>query len=217
MKKTLSYCWKILQLSFAANRYYSIASIAGRIYESTLYPFILILVLARLLDLLAARQDLTFSKLSGFLAVFVISSLFRMIIKSFLDTQEVLLEIRMDNYIDLQISKKLTLLDPATFENPDFQNLLAQMDVVKGTLGAILARITSLIDSIFKLLMAIVVVITAFPIFIPIVFIATIPSFFALDKYRNNVWGYFVEKRSLLFRVSQYVKNLLSQDSTSCQ
>ena len=215
MKKTLSYCWKILQLSFAANRYYSIASIAGRIYESTLYPFILILVLARLLDLLAARQDLTFSKLSGLLAVFVISSFLRMIIASFLDTQEVLLEIRMDNYIDLQISKKLTLLDPATFENPDFQNLLAQMDVVKGTLGAILIRITNLIDSIFKLLMAIVVVITAFPIFIPIVFIATIPSFFALDKYRNNVWGYFVEKRSLLFRVSQYVKNLLSQDSTS--
>ena len=215
MKKTLNYCWKILQLSFAANRYYSIVSIAGRIYESTLYPFIVVLVLARLLDLLAVRQDLTFSKLSGLIAVFIISSLLRMIIASFLDTQEILLEIRMDNYINLQISKKLTQLDPAIFENPDFQNLLAQMDSVKGTLGANLARITSLIDSIFKLLMAIVVVVTAFPIFIPIIFIATIPSFFALDKYRNNVWSYFVEKRSLLFRVSQYVKNLLSEDSTS--
>ena len=45
--------------------------------------------------------------------------------------------------------------------------------------------------------------------------IATIPSFFSLDQYRQKVWKYFVEEKSILVRVSQYIKNLLSQDGTS--
>lgn len=138
-----------------------------------------------------------------------------MLLTSFLDTQQTLLEIRMDNYLDLQIDKKLTELDPATFENPEFQNLLSQLEGVKGTINVNVMRITAFIDSIFKLVSAALIVMTAFPIFVPIMLIATIPGFIVFDKYRQKVWKYFVEERSLLVRVSQYVKNLLSQDSTS--
>lgn len=215
MKKTLIYCWKILELSWSANRYYSVLSIIGKIYESTIYPFILTLILARILDLLAIGHVFSFSSISGYIVTYLIATSTRMLLTSFLDTQQTLLEIRMDNYLDLQIDKRLTELDPATFEDPEFQNLLSQLEGVKGTLNVNVTRITAFIDSIFKLVSASVVVATAFPIFVPIMLIATIPGFIVFDKYRQKVWKYFVEERSLLVRVSQYVKNLLSQDSTS--
>lgn len=215
MKKTLQYCWKILQLSWGANGYYSILSIIGMIYQSTIHPFILMLILSRILDLLGKRQILTLTDLTGLIIIFILSSIFFSIITSYLETQSVLLDTRMDNYLDQQIIKKLTQLDPATFESPEFQNLLAQMEGVKGTITVNVMRITAFIDSAFKFVTAAVIVSVAFPIFIPIMLIATIPSFFSLDQYRQKVWKYFVEERSILVRVSQYIKNLLSQDGTS--
>jgi ATP-binding cassette subfamily B protein len=167
------------------------------------------------LDLLGNDQPLTISQLSGLIGAFIFASLLRVIEGAFLDTQEVFFEIRMANYINLQVDKKLTQLDPATFENSEFQNLLAQMTGVNDTIGANLLRITGLIDSIFKFVTATVVVIIAFPIFVPIMLLATIPSFISMSKYRKKVWKFFTEEQSLLMRVSQYVRNLLSQDSTS--
>jgi len=155
------------------------------------------------------------SDLAGIIAIFILSTLILMVITSYLETQSVLLDTRMDNYIDLQIQKKLTQLDPATFENSEFQNLLSQLEGVKGTIGVNVMRITAFIDSVFKLITASIVVSITFPSFVPLMLIAVIPSFFSLDDYRNKVWKYFVEERSLLVRVSQYIKNLLSQDGTS--
>ena len=215
MKKTAKYCWSILKLSWAANRWYALLSIVGTIYQSTLYPFILVLVLSRLLDQLERHASLTMVNLTGLIVVFIVSTLILMVITSFLETQTVPLETRMDNYIDLQIQRKLTQLDPATFENSEFQNLLLQMEGVKGTIGVNVMRITAFIDSVFKLVTASIVVSVTFPLFVPLMLISVIPSFFALDRYRVNVWKYFVEERSLLTRVSQYIKNLLSQDGTS--
>jgi len=215
MKKTLQYCWKILQLSWGANRYYAVLSLIGTIYQSTIHPFILMLVLSRILDLLGKRQMLTLSDLTGLIVIFILSSIFFSIITSYLETQSVLLDTRMDNYLDQQIIKKLTQLDPATFESSEFQNLLAQMEGVKGTITMNVMRITAFIDSAFKFVTAAVIVSVAFPLFIPIMLIATIPSFFSLDQYRQKVWKYFVEERSILVRASQYIKNLLSQDGTS--
>ena len=215
MKKTLKYCWRILQLSWAANRFYAVLSVVGTIYQGTLYPFILVLILSKLLDLLGSRQLLLISDLTGLVISFVVSTLVLMIITSFLETQSVLLDTRMENYIDLQIQRKLTQLDPATFENSEFQNLLSQLEGVKGTIGVNVMRITAIIDSAFKFITASIVVSITFPLFVPLMLIAVIPSFFSLDQYRNKVWKYFVEERSLLVRVSQYIKNLLSQDGTS--
>lgn len=215
MRKTLTYSLRILQLSWAANKFYSVLSVVGTIYQSTLYPFILVLILSNVLDRLGSKTTLTMFDLTGLIIIFIISSLILMVITSYLETQSVLLDTRMDNYIELQIQKKLTQLDPATFENSEFQNLLSQLEGVKGTIGANIMRITAFIDSIFKLVTASLVVFITFPLFVPLMFIAVIPSFFSLDRYRNKVWKYFVEERSLLVRVSQYIKNLLSQDSTS--
>jgi len=215
MKKTLKYCWSILKLSWAANRHYAVLSVVGTIYQSTLYPFILVLVLSNVLDRLGKHTILTIYDLTSLIVVFIISTLILMIITSYLETQSVLLDTRMDNYIDLQIQKKLTQLDPATFESSEFQNLLSQLEGVKGTIGVNIMRITAFIDSVFKLISASIVVSITFPLFVPLMFIAVIPSFFSLDQYRKKMWKYFVEERSLLVRVSQYIRNLLSQDGTS--
>ena len=215
MKKTLNYCWKILELSWFANRYYSLLSIFGKIYESTIYPFIFILILAHVLDMLTEGKVVSFINISWLIIIYLLASALRMVITSFLDTQQILQEIKMDNYLELQVNKKLTELDPATFENPEFQNLLSQLEGVKGTINTNIMRITALIDSIFKLVSAAIIVATTFPIFIPIMFIATAPGFIVYDKYRQKVWKYFVEERSLLIRISQYIRNLLSQDGTS--
>ena len=189
MKKTLKYCYKILQLSWAANKFYAVLSVVGTIYQSTLYPFILVLVLSNLLDRLGSKTLLMMSDLAGIIAIFILSTLILMVITSYLETQSVLLDTRMDNYIDLQIQKKLTQLDPATFENSEFQNLLSQLEGVKGTIGVNVMRITAFIDSVFKLITASIVVSITFPSFVPLMLIAVIPLFFHLMtigiKYGN--------------------------------
>ena len=182
MKKTLKYCWRILQLSWAANRFYAALSVIGTIYQSTLYPFMLVLVLSRLLDLLGSGQVLIISDLWGLIISFVISTLVLIVSTSFLETQSVLLDTRMDNYIDLQIQKKLTQLDPATFENSEFQNLLSQLEGVKGTIGVNVMRITAIIDSAFKFITASLVVLITYPLFVSFVLADVIPSFFTLDQ-----------------------------------
>ena len=159
-------------MSWAANRFFAVLSVVGTIYQGTLYPFILVLILSKLLDLLGSRQLLLISDLTGLVISFVVSTLVLMIITSFLETQSVLLDTRMENYIDLQIQRKLTQLDPATFENSEFQNLLSQLEGVKGTIGVNVMRITAIIDSAFKFITASIVVSITFPLFVPMMLIA---------------------------------------------
>lgn len=215
MKKSLSYGLKALKLAWQANGIYSILAIIGKLYDSTIYPFLQIFLLAKVIDLFTQTHLTNLSSFSGIIIIYLLASLIKLIFKSLLDVKEAFLQVQMDGYIDLQISKKLTELDPATFEDPEFQNLIAQLEGVKGTLQMHLVRFTALIDAVFKFITATVVVSLTFPLFAPIILIATIPSYLAWDKFRIKTWPYYVEKRSLVTRVTQYIKNLLSSDSTS--
>ncbi len=215
MRKTFWYGLKAFSFSWKANGFYSVLAIIGQLYESTLFPFIQVFLLAKLLDLLTQKQNIDSLHLSWIIFVYLTASLVKLILKSYLDVKEQYLQIQMESYIDLQISKKLTELDPATFENPQFQNLLAQLEGVKGSFQMQLMRFTGFIDAVFKFLTATIVVSLAFPYFAPIILIATIPSYMAWDRFRISTWPFYVEKRSLLTRVTQYIKTLLSSDSTS--
>lgn len=135
--------------------------------------------------------------------------------KSISDVQEAFLQVRFEGYLNLQVSKKLSELDPATFENPEFQNLLAQIEGVTGSLQAHFMRFIGLINAVFKFATAAVVVSVTFPLFAPIILMATIPIYIAYDRFRISTWPFYVEKRSLVVRVTQYIKDLLSSDSTS--
>jgi len=215
MKKTLRYGFKALEMAWHANGINAIIALVSNLYDSTVYPLIQVLLLSIFLDLLTQQENLTFIDISWIIAVFLIASILKLALRSYLDIKEVFLQTQQDGYIDLQISKKLTELDPATFENPEFQDLLAQLEGVKGTLQMHLVRFTGLIDSVFKFVTAAIIVSAIFPLFAPIIIIATIPSYLAFDKARIKTWPYFVEKRAIVTRVTQYIKTLLSSDSTS--
>ena len=215
MRKTLEYGLKSLQFSWKANGYYSIISLISTLYESTLYPFIQVFLLAQLLDIFTQSPRSINTRLYWVIISYLIASGLKLVLKSFMSAKEAYLQFRIEGYIDLQISKKLTELDPATFENPEFQDLLAQLDGVKGTIRAYLFGVISLIDAVFKFVTATLVVSLTFPLFAPIILIATIPSYLAWDKMRKETWPYFTEKVSRMTRVTQYIKTLLSSDSTS--
>lgn len=215
MRKTLSYGVKSLNLAWKANGFYAILAIISTLYDSTLYPFIQVFLLAKFLDLLGYGKGLTFTDIVWIVSIYLIASFLKLALKSFLDVKEAFLQAQLEGYIDLQINKKLTELDPATFEKPEFQNLIAQLEGIKGTLQAHLGRFTSLIDAVFKFITAAIILSFTFPLFAPLIIIATIPSYIAWDKFRIKTWPYYVEKRSMVTRVTQYIKNLLSSDSTS--
>ncbi len=215
MLKTLKYGFKALNIAWQANGFYAIFVLFCNLYESTIFPLIQVLLLAKLLDLLGQVKNLNFSNLGWIISVYLLASFIKLILKSFLEVKEAFLQIQQESFIDLQISKKLTELDPATFEKPEFQSLIAQLDGVKGTLQMHLVRFTGLIDAVFKFITAAIVVSITFPLFAPIIIIATIPSYIAWDRYRIKTWPFYIERKSMVTRVTQYIKNLLSSDSTS--
>lgn len=215
MLKTLNYGFKSLVIAWHANGIYAIIALISNLYENTLYTLIQVLLLSKFLDLLTQGQIHTFADISWIVISYIFATLLKVALRSFLDVKEAYLQTQQDGYIDLQISKKLTELDPATFEKPEFQDLIAQLEGVKGTLQMHLVRFTGLVDAVFKFATAAIVVSVTFPLFAPLIIIATIPSYIAFDRFRTKTWPFYVEKRSVVTRVTQYIKNLLSSDSTS--
>lgn len=215
MLKNLKYGFESLKISWQANGFAAFLLLFSSIYENTLYPFIQVFLLAKLLDSLGKSSLLTLTQIGWIIVVYLVASVVKLIFASYGDAQQSYQEIKTDSYLDIKICRKLTELDPATFENSSFQSLIAQIDGVKGSLQAHLARFTSLIDAVAKFMTAAIVVSATFPLFAPLLLVASIPSFIVWEKIRKLTWPYYVEKRSLLVRVTQYIKTLLSSDSTS--
>lgn len=201
-------------MAWEANGWYAILEIASKLYDSTVYPLVQVFLLAKLLDLMGAG-GVRFGNIGWIALVYLAATVVKLALKSFGDVKGAYLQTQMEGFIDLTITKKLTELDPATFENPEFQSTVAQLEGIKGTLQMHLVRFTSLLDAIFKFVTAAIVVSATFPWLAPLIILATIPSYLAWDRFRIKTWPYYVEKKSIVTRVTQYVKNLLSSDSTS--
>jgi len=214
MKKSLEYGLRAVNISWKANGFSAWLEIVSKLYDSTIYPLIQVFLLAKLLDLLETNRSIKI-EIWWIVGSYLIGSIVKLWMKSYIDIKGAFLQTRMEGYVDLMINHKLTELDPATFEKPEFQSLIAQLEGIKGTLQMHLIRFTGLVDAAFKFVTATIVVSATFPIFAPLILIATIPSYFAWDNTRKRTWPYYVEKKSLLTRVTQYVKHLLSSDLTS--
>lgn len=202
-------------MSWIASGWSAVIAILGKLYDGTFYPLIQVVLLAEVLDLFTNDTTPDTLNLFWIAGVYVIATLVKLALKSFNDVNDVYIQEQLGAYIDLRISKKLTELDPATFENPEFQNLLAQLDGIKGTLQMQLQRIVSIFDAVIKFITAAIIVSLTFPWFPVVILLATIPSYIIWDRFRIKIWPFYVEKRSLMVRVTQYIKNLLSSDSTS--
>lgn len=215
MIKTLKYGFLALRIAWEANGLDAVVSIVSKLYDNTIFPFIQVFLLSKLLDLISQSKLHTFRDLTWMIAIYLVASIIRLYLDNFLKTKDLVNSFNLNDYLALQFDKKMSQLDPAVFERPDFQNLIVQMIDVQHNIDDFLGRFVGLIDATFKATSAAIILLTAFPIFIPIVVVATIPSLFALNNFREKIYPYIYEKRSHMGRVFQYIKNLLSQDSTS--
>ena len=215
MLKTLRYGWIVFKYSWEANGIWALVTVLSNVYENTLYPLIQILLLARLLDIFSKHKVHSINDFFGIIAIYIVATLINIVFSRFSDVKEEFLLERLMALLDHKIIKKLIELDPATFEKPSFQSLLAQIDGVKGTMQAHLVRFTGLINYVAKFITAAVVISAIFPIFIPLFILAAVPIYIAWSRARKRTWPYYVEKRSGVLRITQYIKNLLSSDSTS--
>lgn len=215
MKKAFTYGFKSFVFYWEANGLSAFLVVFAWIYDSTLYPLIQVFLLAKALDIFTQIRDVSFQDVTWVIIPYISASLLRIMLKAFLGLKETFLQTQLEGHIDLKIAKKLTELDPATFENPEFQDLLAQLEGIKGTFQMQFNRFVGLIDAFVKFITSAIVVSTSFPLFAPFIIIATIPTFIITNKSRISTWPFYVEKRSVVMRVTQYIKNLLSSDSTS--
>lgn len=215
MLRLFSFAFSVLKISWKANGFYSIISIVSKVYESTIYPFLQIYLLAKLIDFLTAHPDPTLDQLASLILVYIILAGAKVLITSYLDGKEILISTKFQQYIELTIDTKLTKLDPATFEDPAFQNILTQLNGISETLSVFLSRIIGMLDSFIKLITAGLIILTFFPLHILIIIAATIPSFIAFNKYRDLLWPFFTTKRSTVSRITSYIKDLLSTNESS--
>lgn len=215
MFKTLKYGFTVINFYYKANGIWAVLDILDRFYESTFYPLIQIYLLARLLDLLASGKQLSFSNISWMIAIYLAASIFKVFIYHVVLMRGAGYEFALNDYIEIQIDRKLNQLDPAVFESTKFQNLLAQMNGVKAAINSYLSRMVSVMSFTIQLLTAVVVVSTKFPIFVPIIILSTIPLFLSLNKYRDNTWIFMTKERGMLERLFQYIRITLSSPATS--
>lgn len=215
MHKTLFYGWKVFSIYYKANGKWAILDMVNRLYDSTFYPLIQIILLANLLDIFATKQNLSFGDIAPIIIYYIVATMWKFIFHFLGVIRGPGLEFALNDYIELQLDKKLNTLDPAVFESTKFQNLLAQMDGVKGAMGSFLARMISLIGNVVQFITAAIVVSTQFPLFVPLIILATIPSYLSLDKYRDDMWPYWSTERGLLERLFQYIRTTFSNPATS--
>ena len=215
MKKTLWYGWKVLYIYYKANGKSAILDIGNKLYEGTFYPLIQIFLLAKLLDILAKNHHLSFSQISSLLIYYLLATVWKYVLRSLAIVRGPGYEYAINDYIEMQIDQKLNTLDPAVFENTQFQNLLAQMNGVKGSLATYLVRMVAFISDVVQFVTAAVVLSTKFPIFIPLIVAATIPGFLVMSKLRDTMFPYWSHERGILERLFQYVRNTFSNPSTA--
>ncbi len=215
MQKTLLYGWKVFYIYYKANGKWAILDLVNRLYDSTFYPLIQIILLANLLDTFATKQNLSFGDITATAIFYIIATMWKFIFHYLGVIRGPGLEFALNDYIELELDKKLNTLDPAVFESTKFQNLLAQIDGVKGAMMSYVMRMISLIGDIVRFITAAIVVSTQFPLFVPLIIIATIPSFLSMSKYRDDMWPYWSQERGILQRLFQYVTTTFSNPSTS--
>ncbi len=216
MLKALKYGFYVFKISWQAYGYWTVFFVIKQVYEGTIYPFIQIFLLSRLIDILTLRPAGNLYLELGILAmVYIISSIVRRVFVNINLVQDRISNYKLNDYLRLQITKKLVTLDPATFESTKFQSLLTQMDTSRENIVDYLQFLIGYINSISRVLVAALVLVKTFWIFIPVLIISSLPLAKSLNKFRFAILPFMMETRANVRRVLDYVKDLLSLDSTS--
>jgi len=213
MKKNIYYTWKVLQFAWRANGFYVVIMIFTNVYYNTLYPLIQMILLARVIDLITKNTLL--ENLIWIGAAYASASLLNYYLANYDGFKQPYFQNKMEFYLDSVIIKKLSQLDPATFEKSKFQNSLVQLNGTIGVVVMLLERLSQLFNAFIKVLAAGIILFPVFPVFIPLIVIATLPAYFVTDNYRKKLFPYYLTKHAKIRRIITYIYNLLSSDSTS--
>ncbi len=103
MKKTLSYGLKSFLIAWEANGIYSLLELIGKIYDSTIYSFVQIYLLAQFIDTLSVNKALNFTDIYCFVVVYVVASIVKFLLKTFIDVRGPYHQTKMEGAIDLKI------------------------------------------------------------------------------------------------------------------
>lgn len=215
MLKTFKHGFFVLGIYFKANGIWAVFDIVDRFYGQIFFPLIQTLLLAQLINLLSSGMPVTIGDVLWMGEIYIAAIIARTVIFWLAHIQGARLEFALYDYMELQINKKLNTLDPAVFEDTKFQNLLAQMDGVRGSMMTYLFRMIAFLSSCIALITASIVLLPNFPFFIPIIMAASIPSFIASNKFRDNTWEYMSTERGIAERLFSYIRNTFSNPSTS--
>ena len=172
-------------------------------------------MLSRLVDLLAYNHFLKITDLTIYIVIYIIAALIDKVLIQVLNTRDFVFDYRLQDYIERTVTKKLSTLDPATFENPKFQELLSQIELARYNINEFVQRFVGMINAIVTFITATIVIAVTFPIFIPVLLLSSFPIYLALQNYRKNIYPFLLEERPKMARVTGYIKALFTQDSTS--
>ncbi len=215
MFKTLKYGWKVLVMLWQANGIYAGISIFSKIYSQTFFPLIQVILLAKLLDSLAANKNLQVNDLIVPILIYITAALLNRTLINLLNTRDLVFDYRLQDFIEQMNIKKLSTLDPATFENPNFQELLAQIEMIRYNMNEFIARFIGMLNAFVMFITAMLVIGLVFPLFIPAILLSSIPIYLALQNYRRIIYPFLLEERPKSVRFQKYLIDLFVQDSTS--
>ena len=88
MKKTINHSLRVFSISWQANKLYLPLSIVSNVYKETLYPLLMVVLLARVIDKLEIAQTLIIADFSFTIIIFVLASILKLTLASFLDVKE---------------------------------------------------------------------------------------------------------------------------------
>lgn len=213
--KTFKHGFFVLGIYFKANGWWALFDIVDRFYSQIFFPLIQTLLLAQLINLLSSGKQVTLQDVLWMGEIYVAAIIARAVIFWLGHIQGARLEFALYDYMELQINKKLNTLDPAVFEDTKFQNLLAQMNGVTGSMMTYLFRMIVFLGNCMALVTASIVLLPNFPFFIPIIIAASIPTFIASNKFRDNTWDYMSKERGAAERLFSYIRTTFSNPSTS--
>ncbi len=217
MKRNIHITWNVIKICWHANGVYVLILFFTDAYTSTLFPLIQFLLLAKVIDLLthALQTHLQITDFVWIGLAYAFASALNYYLASYQGLKEAYFQGKLETYLHSRVIKKLTELDPATFEKAKFQSLLSQVTGTFGVMVVLLSRVSMLINAAVKVVVATIVIVPLFPIIVPVVIVSTIPLYLISDKFRVKLWPFFSDKRTHVIRLINYIETLLSADSTS--
>ncbi|MGH7203376.1 MAG: ABC transporter ATP-binding protein, partial [Candidatus Levyibacteriota bacterium] len=203
------------QLYFQANGWWAVIDLANQVYRDTFYPLIQIYLVAKLIDILASHKHVGFPDIMSIVIFYGLAMAWQYILNAIAIIRGPGYEFALNDYIELQIDKKLNTLDPAVFEKTEFQTLLAQMDGANSTILSYVNRIINFVSSLAQFITAAMVVGVHFPLFVILIIVSVIPGYVSLNAWRDMAWPFMSRERGIMERLLQYIKLTFSNPATA--